>query len=81
MVEAVRLKVLGILTLINSSCDYQASFDFFDDHFLDSMDVIRLITNLDASFDINIVSEDIVPENLRSVDAICNLVNRYKYEN
>lgn len=77
----MRSKVLGILSLINSSYDYQASLDFFDDHFLDSMDVIRLITHLDASFDINIVSEDIVPENLRSVDAICNLVNRYKYEN
>jgi acyl carrier protein len=77
----MRSKVIDILALINPLYDYQKSLDFFEDHFLDSMDVIRLITHLDISFDINILSEDIIPQNLKSVDAICDLINQYKYEN
>jgi acyl carrier protein len=80
-IEMMRSKVIDILALINPLYDYQKSLDFFEDHFLDSMDVIRLITHLDISFDINILSEDIIPQNLKSVDAICDLINQYKYEN
>lgn len=78
--EEVSKKVLVVLKLINPSYEYEKSHDFFEDHFLDSMDVVRLIASLDSLFDINIISEDIIPENIKSISAICNLVNRYQYE-
>ena len=47
-----------------------------DDSLLESFDVIQIVTSLMDEFDISIDADDIEPENLNSLDAICAMVER-----
>ena len=47
---------------------------------LESFDVIQIVTTLMDEFDIYIDADDIEPENLNNLDAICELVERKKAE-
>ena len=44
---------------------------------LDSFDIIVIISELEEKFDIVIDGDQILPENLDSIDAITNLVNKF----
>ena len=71
-------KILAILQDIRPEVDFTESNDFIDDGYLDSFDMVALVSNLDKTFGISILGEDIIPENFVNLDAIENIVKKYK---
>ena len=51
-----------------------------DDHVIDSLAMISLVSELDDEFDVEISAKDIVPENFATVGAIQNLIDRLEDE-
>ena len=70
----MREKILSILLEINPDIDYEEETRLIDNELLDSFSIIELITNLMDEFAIELDADDIEPENLNSIDAICELV-------
>jgi len=68
-------KLLTILEEIKPDFDFTGRTDLVDSGDLDSFDVISLVSELNEAFDIDIPVEEIVPENLNSVDAMMALIN------
>lgn len=69
--------VLEVLGGIRPEFDFTTSEDFIADGMLDSFDVITLISELDKRYGISIHGTDILPENVKSVAAITNLLQKY----
>lgn len=69
-------KVLTILKEIQPTFDFEDGTDFVEGGYLDSFDIVQLVTELEAEFNVLISALDILPENFGSVDAICRLVER-----
>lgn len=71
-------KILEILQDIRPEVDFNDSEDFIEDGYLDSFDMVALVSNLDKTFGISILGEDIIPENFANIEAIENIVKKYK---
>lgn len=50
--------------------------DLLEQGIIDSMGVMTLITFMEKTFDIEIIEEDIVPENFQSLNAMVNFVEQ-----
>lgn len=68
----------AILKGIRPDVDFSASTNFVKDGFLDSLDVIRLVAELDETYSISIPGEDIVSENFANLQAIEKLVEKHR---
>lgn len=66
-------KMLGDL---HPECDFCASDDFVVNGYLDSFDIVTIVSELEEAFDISIDGLDIVPENFSSVNAIAEMVRK-----
>lgn len=69
--------VLEVLQSIRPEFDFTTSEDFIADGMLDSFDMMNLISELDQSYGISIAGTDIVPENVRNLAAIKQLLLKY----
>lgn len=69
-------KIKEILQGIRPEFDFSTSEDFIEDGFLDSFDLVTLVSELDETFDISIDGLDIVPENFMTVETIANVVRK-----
>lgn len=69
-------KIMEILNGIRPEFDFSTSQDFIEDGYLDSFDLVTLVTELDQTFDISIDGLDIVPENFTSLETIANVVKK-----
>lgn len=56
--------------------DYKNSTALVDDDILTSFELIRLVTEIDSTFDISIPSSEIVPDNFNSAETIWALIER-----
>lgn len=70
-------KILEILQDLRPELDFTESNDFIGDGYLDSFDMIALVSALDKEFGISILGEDIIPENFANLESIINVVNKY----
>lgn len=64
-----------ILESIRPDPRFSSSVDFVADALLDSLDIIRLVSELDEFFGISIEGREIVPENFLNINTIQALVN------
>lgn len=71
-------KILEILKEINSHIDYTKETNLIDGKVIDSLELMEIISELEAAYGIRIDMEDIIPENFNSAEAMLNLVNRLK---
>jgi len=69
-------KIVNILSGIRPEFDFTRSQDFIADGFLDSLDVVMLVTELDKQFSISIDGIDIIPDNFKNVDSIKALLEK-----
>ena len=65
-----------ILRDIRPDADYPASSNFIEDGLLDSLDIIRLVSELSAQHGISIEGSDIVSSNFVDITSIERLVER-----
>lgn len=73
-------KVIEILEELKPGVDFRTENNLIKDHILESMQMVQLIAELNDEFDIEITPRDIVPENFRSAESICQLVDELMEE-
>lgn len=73
--------VLEALRRVNEDADFENSKDFIEDGFLDSFEIVNLVSELEDEFSIEISGADIVPENFCSLESIETLIRKYVEEN
>lgn len=69
-------KILSILKELRPEFGFEESKNFIEDGYLDSFDIITLVSELETAFDIVISGLDVLPENFETVKDICNIVNK-----
>ncbi|MCM1232263.1 MAG: phosphopantetheine-binding protein [Ruminococcus flavefaciens] len=69
-------KIFDILKKIRPEFNFAGSDDFVEDGYLDSFDVIELISCIEEEFDVVINGLDILPENFKSLEAIVETIKR-----
>lgn len=70
-------KLMQILTDARPDLDFTTETRLIDDNILDSFDIISIVGDINAEFDININVADLLPENFNSADAIWALIQSY----
>ena len=73
-------KLLNILKSMHPDVDFSVEDDLIGNRILDSLDIVTLITEINAEFDISIPVEEILPENFNSANAIYDLICRIEEE-
>ena len=69
-------KLLAILSELHSDVDFENTEDLVDDGILDSLDIVTLVTEIDAEFGVTIPAEEIIPENFNSAKALFELIEK-----
>ena len=69
-------KIYGILQELRPELDFHEISNYASSGSLDSFDIVSLVDELEAEYDILIDALDIVPENFESVRAIAALVEK-----
>lgn len=71
-------ELLELLEDIKPTVDFRTCTDLIDDGYLDSFDILSIVSELNDAFGIEISPVDIVPENFNSAQALWNMVERLK---
>lgn len=69
-------KILEILSEIRPDINFKEENKLIDEGYLDSFDIVSIISELNDEFNITIRVTELKPENFNSVDVIVDLVNR-----
>ena len=69
-------KIYNILKEIRPEFDFEESDNFVEDGYLDSFDIVTLVSELETAFDIVIDGLAVLPENFETIEAICNMVRK-----
>ena len=69
-------EIYAILEELRPEFDFQKSENFVDDGFLDSFDIISIISVIEEKYGIVIDGLDILPENFETAAAIAALINK-----
>lgn len=71
-------KLMKILKDIRPDVDFENEKALIDDGYLDSFDVVSIISALDDEFGVQVRINELDPENFNSVDVIWKLVQELK---
>ena len=71
-------KLMKILKDIRPDIDFENEKALIDDGYLDSFDVVSIISALDDEFGVQVRINELDPENFNSVEAIWKLVQELK---
>ena len=72
--DEIKEIVLDILNEMHPEVDFETYDAMKDGKLLDSFDVISMVADLNDEFDIVITADKLTPENFRSADTICRLI-------
>lgn len=70
-----REQVLEILKEVKPTKDLESVLDIVEGGYIDSFELMLLITTLGERFGVEISIDDIVPENFNSVDAMARMID------
>lgn len=73
-------KIIEIIKGLKPGVEVNENTRLLDDHVIDSLAMISLVSELDDEFDVEISAKDIVPENFATVVAIQSLIERLEDE-
>ena len=68
--------ILEILSELHPDVDMAAHTALIDDKVLDSFDIVTIVAEVNAEFDVSIPAEELLPENFNSAAALWELVQR-----
>jgi D-alanine--poly(phosphoribitol) ligase subunit 2 len=69
-------KIIEIIeNAIVSDVDVATCHDLVDGGYLDSLEIVSIVMDLNEEFGVNISAVHLLPENFNSVDAIAELIN------
>lgn len=68
-------QLMKILTELRPDVDFENETALVTDGILDSFDIVSLVGELNAEFDVTIGVDDLEPENFDSVSAMEELIN------
>lgn len=69
-------KLLELLKGIRPDIDFENETSLIDDGYLDSFDVVSIISGIDDVFGVQIRINELDPENFNSAEAIWNLIQK-----
>ena len=73
-------KLLEILDELHPDVDFETEEHLIDNKILDSFDIVTLVAEIDAEYDVAIPAEELIPENFNSAKALYALVERLMEE-
>ena len=73
-------KLLEIMSEVRPDVDFETETTLIDDEILDSFDIISIVSEVNAEFDIEINVNDLLPENFNSAEALYDLICRLQEE-
>lgn len=69
-------EIYAILKEVRPEYDFKSSDDYVEDGFLDSFNIITLVSMLEERYKIQIDGLDIIPDNFCTADAIIRLLKK-----
>lgn len=73
-------ELLEILKALHPDVDYDICTTLVDDRIIDSFDIISIISEIAAEFDVQIPAEEIIPDNFNSAAALYALIEKLENE-
>ncbi len=73
-------QLLQILNGLHPDVDYTQIEDLYEEGILDSLDTVRLVTEINRVFDISVPAHELRPENFQNVDTIMAMITRIDEE-
>ena len=71
-------QLIALLTELCPGVDFASETALVDDGIIESLDIVTIVTELMAAYDVEITVEDLVPENFNSVQAMWDMIQRLK---
>ena len=71
-------ELLELLEDIKPTVDFRTCTGLIDDGYLDSFDILSIVSELNDAFGIEISPVDIIPETFNSAQALWDMVERLK---
>jgi acyl carrier protein len=71
-------KIEELIFKIQPEIDFSKEVNLVKDGYLDSLDIIKLVTQLEAEFGVSISGGDIDPGNFETISAIERLIEKYR---
>lgn len=78
--EEILEKIIELLQELHEDVDFAKEERLVDAKVLDSFDLITLVAELSDEFEIEITSEDFIPENFNSAKALAKMVLKLQDE-
>ena len=72
--------LLQILEGLHPEVDFEQEDRLIDAKIFDSFDIVTLVAEINAEFDVAIPAEELIPENFNSAQSIWNLIQRLDEE-
>ena len=72
--------LLNILSDLHPDVDFSAEEHLVDNQILDSFDIVTIVAEIDAEYDVQIPAEELIPENFNSAVALYALVKKLQDE-
>lgn len=73
-------RLLELLEEIEPEVDFETCTTLIDDHLIDSLSLISLISELEEEYDITIPTVEIIPDNFNSAEKIWSMIKRLQEE-
>lgn len=73
-------KLLHILNGLHPEVDFLQVEDLYEEGVLDSLDMVRLVTEINREFDVAVPAEELRPENFQNVKSILAMIERLDEE-
>ncbi len=73
-------ELLEILSDLHPEVDFEIEDALIDGKILDSFDIVTIVAEINAAFDVAIPAEEMTPENFNSAEALWTLVDRLMEE-
>ncbi len=67
-------KLLAILEDVCPDVDFENEDNLIDDGLIESLDIVQIVNEIKAEFDVEITVDDLLPENFNSVDAMLAMI-------